>query len=148
MPFTSSLTIWRATITCPASRRICSAVSPPVSVSRVLVSLMVSTATLHAPGPPPCACEHSRSKQPSLQKWVGCALVPDLGRRSVPWKDPGLVRARQQPLFDAAHQNLHAPAGKVDPAHAPCEEGIARQNETFVLDVECKVSRRVAWCVE
>jgi hypothetical protein len=64
------------------------------------------------------------------------------------WLCARFVRKRQQPLFDAAHQDLHAPAGKVNPSHAPCEERITRQNETFVLDVESQVSGRVAWCVE
>ena len=50
MPVTSSLTIRRSTTSWPAPSSSSSAISPPVSVSGVLVSLMVNMATLTVSG--------------------------------------------------------------------------------------------------
>src|SRR5215211_1913330 len=142
----SSLTMPLSTTSCPASRSNSSTVSPPVSVSGVRVSLMVSTATRTRSGAD-SRCLWTLSLKGTLPAETDYELS-----RSRSWSvarvHSRLVREGKEPLSYAPHQYLHVPAEQVRPSHAPREQRIPREHHTLALDVERQVPRRMSRRVE
>src|SRR3712207_6798225 len=86
--------------------------------------------------------------EPSLQEGVVPPLVSDGRLRTVSGIYLRLVRQRQEPLVNAPHQEVYAPAEQIRPSHAPREERISREHQCLALDVECQMTRRVSRRVE